>query len=122
MPERQHTIRLLHVYGQDAPHGEVIILGNRDGLTMLRDTINRALVGDEKPHTVVNSISHQPFTADGEGFLLVVHRDDTDWQGERWQRVRLPYTDPDEQRPNAVSPRAAWRAIRAWAGGRDAAD
>lgn len=108
--------KLLHVYGQEGPHDDVVILGNRDGLTALRDTINRVLVGTKAQGVALSVGPREPMTSDGEGFGLVVMRDDTEWQEATWQAYALPYTNEDEcSSDDALWPHRIWRD---WIAGR----
>ena len=72
---------LLHIYAQSQQHDEAWIVGDREGLTRLRDAITSAL--ESRP-----SAAHS-FTADGEGFAAIVVL-----SGEaRIERLALPYSD-----------------------------
>ncbi len=57
---------LVHVYGQFTYHDDAVIRGNRNGLTALRDAIDRALAGIDDAAEV--------FANDGEGYRIVVMR------------------------------------------------
>lgn len=71
----------LHVYGQQAHHDELYIVGDHAGLVHLRDALVRAL------RDGVGTGVAMP--ADGEGYDLIVIR--CDRQAD-WERLRLPYT------------------------------
>ena len=75
---------LLHMFGQYDNHCEAWVLGNRAGLEILRDQIDRALASGIGRAT--------SYVTDGEGFDTMIICADTDWQGETWQGQRLPYT------------------------------
>lgn len=98
-------IKLLHVYGQDAWHDEVYIIGNRAGLESLLNTIIRAI------ETGVDSTpscdeSDPVFVSDGEGFTTVVFCDESDWQGEFWRNLAMPYNNDYAQ--------GSWEKIKPW--------
>lgn len=54
----------LHIYAQSCWHDEAWIAGNREGLTRLRDAIDKALL-DGKGN------SDHVFTTDGEGYRVI---------------------------------------------------
>lgn len=71
----------LHVYAQASEHHECYIVGDAETLAWLRDAIDRAISGSVSSFTA--------FTADGEGYDLVVVRCDD----ATMAKVALPYTD-----------------------------
>ncbi len=79
---------LLHVYSPAAWHDDNVIVGNRDGLTRLKEAIEQALSGDRK-HGV-----KEASTSDGEGFDMIVILNDDSWHDDSWKELKLPYTDP----------------------------
>jgi hypothetical protein len=81
-------MNLLHIYAQAWEHSDAWIVGNRDGLTALRDALNRALANEK-----TEPVACLQFAADGEGFACFIVPNDADWQGEKWQKLYRPYTD-----------------------------
>jgi hypothetical protein len=78
--------RLLHIYSQLMWHSDASIIGNRNGLTVLRDAIDDALQnGKSETHAMVS---------DGEGFLVSITMENHPWHGEAWKHISMPYTDP----------------------------
>lgn len=78
--------RLLHVHGAYSWHCDVTIVGNSNGLAVLRDALTEALSAKKAETTAMVS--------DGEGFGVVIERDDAAWESSSWRTKRLPYTDP----------------------------
>ncbi|POB12170.1 hypothetical protein [Sulfobacillus sp. hq2] len=76
---------LVHVYGPDAPHAPVTVVANRAGLAAVAQALAHALLHGEGAAFA--------FTADGEGFDVVVQCDDTAWDGPTWRQRPLPYRD-----------------------------
>jgi hypothetical protein len=76
-----HRRGRLHVYGQQAHHDELYVVGDHAGLIHLRDALVRAL------RDGVGTGVAMP--VDGEGYDLIVIRCDS--QAD-WERLRLPYT------------------------------
>ncbi len=100
------TIKLLHVYAQEWQHNDVHIIGNRDALKSLLDTITDALA--------IGMASTQQeddpglFASDGEGYDVRVICATSEWDSDFWRRLPLPYTKepvPDD----AISPWRVWR-------------
>jgi hypothetical protein len=77
----QQRMGRLHIYGQQAHHDELYIVGDHAGLIYLRDALVRALRDGVGTGVVM--------TADGEGYELIVVRCD---RPAGWERLRLPYT------------------------------
>lgn len=92
----------LHIYGQQAWHDNIAIIGTPKMLTGLTDLISSALIdryflnGEEKELGVAES-THKDlslFTSDGEGYRLsVVALPEND---KRWDKLAMPYHDPDQ--------------------------
>jgi len=82
------SISLLHLYAQSWEHNDAWIVGNREGLTALRDALNRALETETTKPTACLA-----FATDGEGYACFIVPNDADWQSDRWMRLYLPYTD-----------------------------
>lgn len=81
---KRHPL-VLHIYGQEESHDGVLVLGNKGALIALQEMLALILEGKDESSTA------QFFTADGEGYLLTVEQNDTDWQSESWQSIELPY-------------------------------
>ena len=97
---------LLHIYGQEAWHDDVYLVGNRAGLSALKTAIEEALaIG--KGQTPEKG---QVFVSDGEGYSVKVLCNDEDWQGEFWGTLAVPYTEDfaRDNRENAVGPWKLW--------------
>jgi len=88
---------LLHVWGQPYEHQPLLIVVNRAGLLALRSAVDNALSAtmDASMQAIVKGPGDGPMTRDGEHYDIVIWRDDTDWQGERWGGLGFPYTDID---------------------------
>lgn len=68
-------MRILNIYGQEAWHSEARIVGNKEGLLELQDTIFRAIRDGE-----ANSSGGLPFYAsDGEGYEVIVECHNDEW-------------------------------------------
>lgn len=93
---------LLHLYAGPSFHMEGYVVGNRAGLTALRDAINRTLAQDKDYHSADATPRGEGgvFTRDGEGYEVIVIRQDTSWQGAAWSNMALPYTDEDGRMQN----------------------
>ena len=89
---------LLHIYGQCAFHDNVEIVGNREALEALRDTISEALYGI--PHFM------EPIVNDGEGYRVYVRLAEGDWDSMVWQKLAVPYMEDyaSEKREGAIAP------------------
>lgn len=97
----RNEIALLHLYGQGHWHDDAYIVGNTRGLTALRDAITKALAdNDNGPDEAEVSV------ADGEGYGVVIIRDDTSWLGAFWSQLALPYTM--DGWATECSPEAIW--------------
>ena len=81
------TIRLLHVYGQEAWHDDVAIVGNRAGLEALQAQLALVLAGP-----MLADYGEGYYVADGEGFGVRMVLDDADWQSSEWQSRPRPYS------------------------------
>ena len=78
---------VIHIYGQNAHHDPVWIVGNTEALTDLREAIDRAISHQDSFGVVENTK-----TADGEGYDIVVVEGVEDWQDETWVKLVAPYT------------------------------
>ena len=61
----ENNLPCLHVYGQQCPHGEVWIVGNKEALEALQSAIGRALDSG-------CSATEEVFANDGEGYKVSV--------------------------------------------------
>ena len=77
---------VLHIHGQSCWHMPVLMIGNREALTRLRDAIDKALKWG-KPQTVAT------MAADGEGYTVEVRLREADIWAPPWNNARLPYFD-----------------------------
>jgi len=75
-------MKILNIYGQEAWHTEARIVGNREGLLVLKATIDRALTykratssTDEKPNDGTTAL----FASDGEGYEVIVEMHNDIW-------------------------------------------
>jgi hypothetical protein len=91
---------LLHLYSGETWHDEAYIVGNQEGLRRLWMAIGQ-LIDQDNPYQVVTIPDEKRnaeegekylYTSDGEGYVLSVVKLNTDWQGEEWQQLKLPYT------------------------------
>lgn len=96
--QKAEPVPLLHVYGQHHWHDEVIILGNKKALGALARALEKAIKSGRGE-------TGDLYTADGEGYIVVVLRRDETWP-EGWEHLALPYTDDcaRERRGDAVWP------------------
>lgn len=88
----------LHVYAQLWHHCEAFLVGERRSLQALAHAIELALDHHQ------NQTTHGFFTADGEGFDVIVRQ--LPAGNDLWQQLALPYTEDyaREQRPDAIWP------------------
>jgi hypothetical protein len=78
--------RLLHIIAQSQWHSSAFIVGNRNGLIVLRDAIDEAIrQGSAEANAMVS---------DGEGYGIEITMENKPWEHEAWQHVAMPYTDP----------------------------
>lgn len=76
--------KTLHIYAQGFWHDTAYIVGDRAGLTALRDALNVAL---EK-----GCGACEPFASDGEGYETRVELCEDE---ATWKALQMPYTDTD---------------------------
>ena len=71
-------MRILNIYGQEYWHCDALIVGNKEGLEALKQTIDEALrVISKKASTKDDK---EPFFAsDGEGYEVIVELHDEEW-------------------------------------------
>jgi hypothetical protein len=98
-------IKLLHVYGQEQWHDELIIVGNKEGLKILKDTIEKALEGDKEMNFTQSAPEAYVSVTDGEGYEIMVVRNDEDWKDKTWEKLTVPYTEgyAEERREGALA-------------------
>ena len=99
-------IRLLHIYGQECPHSDAYLVGNKAGLLELKKAIEQAL-DDGKGETIHKDGSI--YANDGEGYQVkVIMNDDLE---PFWLKLALPYSSDlaSEKRDNAVWPWKIWK-------------
>ena len=87
-------MNVLHIYGQEAFHDEVYIVGNKSELIKLRNIIDKAIVEDyEDDEFYVN---------DGEGYSIAVYK----IYGPKVDKIAVPYYADyaKEKRIEAVYP------------------
>lgn len=91
-PERARLVaervRLLHVHGPASWHGTVLVVGNRNGLLVLRDAVDEALASPALRGSTTAMAS------DGEGYGVEVTLVDEAWTHPAWETAPLPYHDP----------------------------
>ena len=71
-------MKIVNIYGQPSHHIEAKIVGTRDGLLALQETIKTAL---EKGNAVCGSectAEETVFASDGEGYKIIVECDELD--------------------------------------------
>ncbi|MHB8619059.1 MAG: hypothetical protein ACYDAG_05695 [Chloroflexota bacterium] len=94
---------MLHVYGQGSFRDEAGIVGNRAGLSALRDALTTALDSEN------GRASMEAMVKDGEGFNVLVVCDNSPWTGPGWQRRAVPYTEEYAQESHADA-RYPWQS------------
>lgn len=95
---RSFNNNVLHIYSHASWHVEVYIVGTMDGLSQLRDAINRA-ISDGQGRTKWS------FVNDGEGYEVRIIRCST----EQAHRLTVPYIDDyaklgDDQLTDRIKP------------------
>lgn len=70
---------LIHIHGQQFPHDDVLIVGNREGLLRLRNAIDMAING------TMNDV--EVMTQDGECYYLYVRMNDNNWQNDLMRKL-----------------------------------
>lgn len=116
----ESPIVLLHVYGQDAWHGDLTIAGNLAGLEALHQAVVRAIeyaklkmIRDEATDVVVRT-TQEAMTSDGEGFSINVLLDNRPWYDPSKKNLvwdyALPYTDDmaKDQSEESRDPMGEW--------------
>lgn len=88
-------MRLLHVYGQQVEHDDVVIVGNNEGLVALRNAIDDVLKNQDED---ITNASH--FANDGEGYDTIIVRNDKPASDRQWTQLESQYTSGTSYRPN----------------------
>lgn len=79
---------LAHLHAQESPHDEAYLIADRAALFEIMRAIGEALgTGNPAMATL--------YTADGEGFDLVVVKEDAAMGTGWWQEGALPYSDEE---------------------------
>ena len=84
---KEVEIPLVHVFPQQGNHSEAILVGNIEGLKLLKDALEKAIADGESAAVV--------FATDGEGYNLCVKREDAKWDTDGWRRLAMSYTDEE---------------------------
>jgi len=79
---------IVHIYSQTDPHGEAVILGDREGLIVLRDMLNKAIDGNEPAYVTEKPL----FCRDGEGYHCFAIKN-TDFEQYSFPYTSEPYTN-----------------------------
>lgn len=87
---KEEEPRILHVYAQGGPHDDARIIGTKEALENLRDAIDSTLDSGREERCA------GLFTADGEGFDLLVEMQ----HGKRLEKAPTPYTDENFRNAN----------------------
>lgn len=99
----------LHIYGQEAWHDTVQIVGTSDALRSLRDTLSQIVDGH-----ATDSVATF-FTNDGEGYAVTIRLE----TATALEGSCVPYTAEYARDPQRVSTNLHWPR-KALEGGRDA--
>jgi hypothetical protein len=80
--------KLLHIYAQQQWHDNAFIIGDREGLEILREAIDKALQTD-------GPINANVFANDGEGYTVVILCTESHCEmvNAYWDKLAVPYTD-----------------------------
>lgn len=118
---KSHIIELLHVYSQEAWHNDLMVVGNLDGLTALRDAVDNAIelaklrTGIEQRQDVVVRTTGEAMTSDGEGFDIRVLLDNRPWydtsidsSGKLVWDYCLPYSEDYAKSEEGRDPQGEW--------------
>lgn len=92
----------LHLFPQEFSHGDAWLVGDRESLTAVRDTITRVL---DSPDSSAKCT--QAMGADGEGYALIVVLQQA---AQHWERMLLPYAELEDKREDALHPFAQMNA------------
>jgi len=75
-------MKILNIYGEAYYHCEARIIGNREGLLQLKNTIDKALQSGKattETDVVDNNGDTALFASDGEGYEVKVEMHNDDW-------------------------------------------
>ena len=73
-------MKILNIYGQEAWHTDARVIGNKEGLEQLRNTIDKALQeGKATTETDVKDGDTALFASDGEGYEVIVEMHNEKW-------------------------------------------
>lgn len=89
----------LHIYAQAHWHQDAFVIGDREGLELLRDACEIALKREP------SNCAFEAMTSDGEGYAVLVARLDNE---QTWEQLMLPYTDPITDPRSGTPP---WEAL-----------
>lgn len=78
-------MNLMHIYAQDGPHDEAIIIANGEALQALLRAVGAAR------YAANHRGQCDVLTADGEHYSVVVVLKNDDWQSPAWQSLLMPY-------------------------------
>jgi len=79
-PPEERKMKILNIYGQEAWHTEARIVGNKEGLEQLRNTIDKALQeGKATTEADVKDGKTALFASDGEGYSVLVECHGDEW-------------------------------------------
>lgn len=92
----------LHIYAQFTNHDFAFILGDKGGLTRLRNALDSALLDWDKGGNGRDECG--TFASDGEGYRILVGVLSEEEAG----KLATPYTDTDAPHSGVLSPDAAW--------------
>ena len=93
-------MKILNIYGQEAWHTEARIIGNREGLESLKQTIDNALrVPTGKATTAWDDEREPLFASDGEGYEVIVEMHNDVWG---IQASRDGFWSKGENRPQYI--------------------
>lgn len=81
-------VKLLHIYGQYSHHDEVIIIGNTEGLMALHKVLGEAICNGSGSTPLKGEL----MVSDGEGYQILVIREDSNWGSGNWGKIPVPYT------------------------------
>ncbi len=73
-------MKILNIFGQEDNHTDAKIIGNKEGLLQLRNTIDKAMQ-EGKATTEADVINGDTalFASDGEGYEVIIEMHNDDW-------------------------------------------
>jgi len=87
---------VVHIFPQENNHQEAVVLGNKEGLLLLKKWIEEALVSGGSGGVVMPN--------DRETYHLEVVCNDEPLDAPFWSNMKTPYADLDDSRPHAFGP------------------